>query len=127
MEQMGISVILNRIEVERADKSKTEGINPLEVKFRINLNSKIIKREENEGAMEFTMNVETNPAIAIFTLTGEAFVRGSAEVINNSLTSLQGKPPEIIQKIYQECIFTTYMLAKAMNVPSPSLPMPKEK
>jgi hypothetical protein len=74
-----------------------------------------VKLSEESAFLPFTIVVDTKPEVASFRMEGEAFVKGSPELV----VSHNSKPPKVWSQVYLEITKMLSELAKYVEVPVP--------
>ena len=74
-----------------------------------------VKLSEESAFLPFTIVVDTKPEVASFRMEGEAFVKGSPELV----ISHDNKPPRIWPQLYLEITKMLSELARYVEVPVP--------
>lgn len=79
------------------------------------------ERSEDSVKLNFQMIMDTEPAIAKFSVDGAATIRGSSEEIEHMLSAdPETNVPYVFTRIYQQVYAVIYMLAGTIEVPYPS-------
>jgi len=78
------------------------------------------------AVIPFTVEAKTDPAVAVFTVKGEAYINGKSEEIESWVVPDGEKAPRIWTRIYQESVAMLTILARFIDIPPPPAPGSKE-
>jgi hypothetical protein len=78
------------------------------------------------AVVPFTVEVKTSPDAAIFSIKGEAYIKGSPEDIEGWVVPNGEKAPRIWTRIYQESVAMLTILSRFISVPPPPAPGTEE-
>ena len=81
-----------------------------------------VGRHGGNAVVPFTVEVKTDPDVAVFSVKGEAHIKGSPEEIESWVVPNGEKAPRVWTRIYQESVAMLTILARFINVPSPPAP-----
>ncbi|MHB1907377.1 MAG: hypothetical protein ACYCQJ_00745 [Nitrososphaerales archaeon] len=102
-------------------KSDDKANNSTPVVFSFNVNMEEIDRNSDSVKLNFQMMMDTDPAIAKFTVDGTATVSGDLLEVEKVLSAdPQTNVPEVFTRIYQQVYSVIFMLAGTIDVPYPS-------
>jgi hypothetical protein len=89
--------------------------------FNFGVNMEEADRTEDSVRLNFQMIMDTEPAIAKFTVEGSTTIRGSSEEIEHMLSpDPETNVPFVFTRIYQQVYAVIFMLAGTIEVPYPS-------
>jgi hypothetical protein len=89
--------------------------------FNFGVNMEEAERNEDSVKLNFQMIMDTEPAIAKFSIDGAAVIRGSSEEIEHMLSpDPETNVPYVFTRIYQQVYAVIFMLAGTIEVPYPS-------
>lgn len=92
-----------------------------EVTFDVNGSLTETDRRPDSLMIEFSIDIETQPALAKINLAGSAVIRGAQNEVQDLLSSKdQGSVPPIFMKIYQKIYSVIYLLAGSVEIPQPA-------
>jgi hypothetical protein len=75
---------------------------------------------KGKAIVPFTIASKTEPDVATFSLKGEAHIQGAPEEIESWIVPKGEEAPRVWKIIYRESVAMLTILAKFINVPSPS-------
>ena len=120
MSQKGVEVVtkIRNVTSLKTDENATQNT-PVVFSFSVNMEE--TDRKDDSVKLNFSMTMDTEPAIAKFTVEGAAFVSGDASDIEKMLSAdPQNNVPPVFTKIYQQVYSVIFMLAGTIDVPYPS-------
>jgi hypothetical protein len=79
-----------------------------------------ISGHKGKAIVPFTIASKTEPDVATFSLKGEAHIQGAPEEIESWIVPKGEEAPRVWKIIYRESVAMLTILAKFINVPSPS-------
>lgn len=92
---------------------------PVVFNFAVNMDE--AERSPDSVKLNFQMVMDTEPAIAKFTVEGVAAITGDSGEIEKILSAdPQTNVPQVFTRIYQQVYSVIFMLAGTLDVPYPS-------
>ncbi len=123
MKQVEVSVQFKQLEANRtAQDSKFTTVRyPISIYL-----SEATGSHKGKAVVPFTIEAKTDPEIAVFTLKGDVYIRGSPEEIEPWVIPKGEKAPRIWTRIYREGVAMLTILSRFINVPPPPPPPSEE-
>jgi hypothetical protein len=113
--------VVTKIRSVSSLKSDEKATGDTPVIFNFGVNMEEAERNDEGVKLNFQMIMDTEPAIAKFTVDGSATINGSAEVIEQMLSAdPETNVPYVFTRIYQQVYAVIFMLAGTIEVPYPS-------
>jgi hypothetical protein len=98
---------------------KADHNTPVVFNFAVNMDE--AERSGESVKLNFQMVMDTEPAIAKFTVEGVAIVSGDSTEVEKILSAdPQTNVPQVFTRIYQQVYSVIFMLAGTIDVPYPS-------
>ncbi len=100
----------------------SEDVKPTtDVTFNVNANITETERNQGQISLKFSIDMESQPAVARLALSGSAVVTGEDQEIDELLLAkeAEGTPP-IFMKIYEKVYAVLYLLCGSLKIPYPS-------
>jgi hypothetical protein len=113
--------VITKIRNIASVKSDEKANHNTPVVFNFSVNMDEAERSPESVKLNFQMVMDTEPAIAKFTVEGVATITGdSAEVEKILSADPQTNVPQVFTRIYQQVYSVIFMLAGTIDVPYPS-------
>lgn len=116
----GLAELKVRIEKIDAKRLKEDANQDSDAVYKVSVSLSEKERAAGLMALNFVLDLTTQPEIAKITVSGTAYIEAQREEIFSMLKSEDPKmPPPILAKTYERLYGTIYLLSDALKVPHP--------
>jgi hypothetical protein len=113
--------VITKIRNVTSQKSDEKATHSTPVVFSFQVNMEEVDRTSESVKLNFQMVMDTEPAIAKFSIDGASIVTGDSAEIEKMLSAdPQTNVPQIFTRIYQQVYSVLFLLAGTIDVPYPS-------
>jgi hypothetical protein len=112
-----ITVIIEDVDAARLSDKATENA-PSNYSLNVSLAER--DRSPEHLVLSYSLELNSQPAMARFKVSGSATLRGTKDEIKGGITAPDDRrPPPVLVEIYERIYSTIYLLADALKVPHP--------
>lgn len=124
--QKGVDVSIHFKHLEAVKNTQDSRFTTVHYPMSIYLGEAVGGHKGN-AVVPFTVEVKTDPDAAVFSVKGEAYIKGSPEEIEAWVVPHGEKAPRIWTRIYQESVAMLTILARFIDIPPPPAPATGEE
>jgi hypothetical protein len=112
-----VGVLVERVDCSRLSEKASE---TTQSSYNLNVSLSEKDRKAGELALNFVLELTSQPQVAKITVNGTATIRGTKDEVQAEITAPdENTPPRILVTIYERVYGLIYLLAGNLKVPYP--------